>query len=369
MSHDRARRDACGLSRNGNNPEIRCRNAKTTRRRGGRRRGPHRRAGARRGHYRSGRDVPVSDLRQVGGRVQEIDRHRAQLPVDRLGRRDQADHREDGGFRRLGHAAQARGARQERIDPVSHGDWRRRAGGQPEGDRAGATEAVGPAARRNLSWQDQEVERPGDRRAEPRGRPAGERYQRGAPLRWLRHHLHLDELPVEDEPRVEVRRGRGASVNWPVGVGGKGNEGVASYVQRIQGSIGYVEYAYVLQNKMTYALVRNREGQFVSPSAKAFQAAAAGADWKAAPGMYLILTDAPGKDAWPIAGATFILMHRTQEKPESARQVLKFFDWAYTQGDRLAEELDYVPMPDPVVRLIQTNWKAQLKDPSGNPVY
>jgi phosphate transport system substrate-binding protein len=163
--------------------------------------------------------------------------------------------------------------------------------------------------------------------------------------------------------------GEGTSVNWPVGVGGKGNEGVASYVQRIQGSIGYVEYAYVLQNKMTYALVKNREGQFVAPSAKAFQAAAAGADWKAAPGMYLILTDAPGKDAWPIAGATFILMHKTQEKPESARQVLKFFDWAYTQGDRLAEELDYVPMPDPVVRLIQTNWKSQLKDPSGNSVY
>jgi len=116
----------------------------------------------------AGRDVPVSDLRQVGGRVQEIDRHRAQLPVDRLGRRDQADHREDGGFRRLGHAAQARGARQERNGPVSHGDWRRRAGGQPEGDRAGAAEAVGPAARRNLSGQDQEVERPGDRRAEPR---------------------------------------------------------------------------------------------------------------------------------------------------------------------------------------------------------
>jgi phosphate transport system substrate-binding protein len=163
--------------------------------------------------------------------------------------------------------------------------------------------------------------------------------------------------------------GEGTSVNWPVGVGGKGNEGVASYVQRIQGSIGYVEYAYVLQNKMAYAQVKNREGHFVSPSAKAFQAAAAGADWKAAPGMYLILTDAPGKDAWPIAGATFILMHKTQEKPESARQVLKFFDWAYTQGDRLAEELDYVPMPDPVVRLIQTNWKSQLKDSSGNPVY
>src|SRR5437588_12161951 len=161
----------------------------------------------------------------------------------------------------------------------------------------------------------------------------------------------------------------GTSVNWPVGVGVKGNEGVVSYVQRIQGSIGYVEYAYVLQNKMAYALVRNREGHFVSPSAKAFQAAAAGADWNAAPGMYVILTDAPGKDAWPIAGATFILMHKTQDKPQSARQVLKFFDWAYTHGERLAQQLDYVPMPEAVVRLIQTHWKSDLKDSSGHPVY
>ena len=170
-------------------------------------------------------------------------------------------------------------------------------------------------------------------------------------------------------PEWKSKVGEGTSVNWPVGVGGKGNEGVASYVQRIEGSIGYVEYAYVLQNKMAFALVRNREGNFVAPSAKAFQAAAAGADWKASPGMYVILTDAPGKDAWPIAGATFILMHRTQDKPENAREVLKFFDWAYAKGDRLAQELDYVPMPDGVVRLIQSNWKSQLRDSTGKPVY
>jgi len=170
-------------------------------------------------------------------------------------------------------------------------------------------------------------------------------------------------------PEWKSKVGEGTSVNWPVGVGGKGNEGVASYVQRIEGSIGYVEYAYVLQNKMAFAQVRNREGNFVAPSAKAFQAAAVGADWKASPGMYLILTDAPGKDAWPIAGATFILMHRTQDKPENAREVLKFFDWAYAKGDQLAQELDYVPMPDGVVRLIQSNWKSQLRDSTGKPVY
>jgi len=163
--------------------------------------------------------------------------------------------------------------------------------------------------------------------------------------------------------------GEGTAVNWPTGVGGKGNEGVASYVQRIDGAIGYVEYAYAKQNRMAVALVKNREGEFVAPSAKTFQAAAVGADWKAAPGMYLILTDAPGKGAWPIAGATFILMHKVQEKAENGREVLKFFNWAYEKGDPLAQSLDYVPMPDAVVKLIQASWKAQLKDASGKPVY
>ena len=169
-------------------------------------------------------------------------------------------------------------------------------------------------------------------------------------------------------PEWKEKVGEGTSVEWPVGVGGKGNEGVASYVLRIDGSIGYVEYAYVLQNKMAYLLVKNRDGHFVSPSAKAFQAAAAGADWSAAPGMYLILTDAPGNASWPIAGATFILMHMVQDKPENAKQVLKFFDWAYANGDKMAESLDYVPLPDPVVHLIQTSWKS-IKDASGNAVY
>lgn len=170
-------------------------------------------------------------------------------------------------------------------------------------------------------------------------------------------------------PEWKEKVGEGTAVNWPAGVGGKGNEGVASYVQRIAGSIGYVEYAYVLQNKMAYALVKNRDGQFVAPSSKTFQAAAAGADWNAAPGMYLILTDAAGKDSWPIAGATFILMHQVQEKPENAKEVLNFFDWAYTKGDRLAQELDYVPMPDKVVALIQSSWKTHIKDRSGKTVY
>jgi phosphate transport system substrate-binding protein len=169
-------------------------------------------------------------------------------------------------------------------------------------------------------------------------------------------------------PEWKQKVGEGTSINWPTGVGGKGNEGVASYVLRIKGSIGYVEYAYVLQNHMTYAQVQNRDGHFVSPSAKAFMAAAAGADWRSAPGMYLILTDAPGAQAWPIAGATFILMHKVQDNPQEAKQVLEFFKWAYANGDQMAESLDYVPMPDSVVSLIETSWK-QIKGKSGNPVY
>ncbi len=170
-------------------------------------------------------------------------------------------------------------------------------------------------------------------------------------------------------PEWQAKVGEGTSVNWPTGVGGKGNEGVASYVQRINGAIGYVEYAYVKQNRMAYALVRNRDGTFVSPSADAFQAAAAGADWSKAPGMYLILTNAPGKNAWPIAGATFILMHKVQDRPQNAKEVLKFFSWAYSKGDGMAEQLDYVPMPDKVVGLIQASWKRQLRDAAGKPVY
>jgi phosphate transport system substrate-binding protein len=169
-------------------------------------------------------------------------------------------------------------------------------------------------------------------------------------------------------PEWKNKVGVGTSLNWPTGVGGKGNEGVASYVQRIDGSIGYVEYAYVLQNHMAYVEMKNREGNFVAPSAKSFMAAAAGADWSAAPGMYLILTDAPGAQAWPIAGATFILMHKVQEKPENAKAVLKFFKWAYANGDKMAESLDYVPMPDKVVSLIESSWK-NIKDASGNSVY
>jgi phosphate transport system substrate-binding protein len=170
-------------------------------------------------------------------------------------------------------------------------------------------------------------------------------------------------------PDWKTKVGEGTSVAWPTGVGGKGNEGVASYVQRIDGSIGYVEYAYAKQNKLSVAKMTNRESNVVTPSDEAFAAAAAGADWSKARGMYLVLTDQPGKQSWPMTGASFILMHKVQAKPENAREVLKFFDWSFQNGDKMAAELDYVPMPDPVVKMIQSTWKSQIKDASGKPVY
>ena len=170
-------------------------------------------------------------------------------------------------------------------------------------------------------------------------------------------------------PEWKANVGEGTSVSWKAGTGGKGNEGVASYVQRIKGSIGYVEYAYALQNKMNHVQMKNREGQFVQPNIDSFKAAAAGAKWETAPGFYEILTDEPGNATWPISGATFILMHKVQDKPETAKEVLKFFDWAYEKGDKLATDLDYVTLPDNVVKLIRAAWKAQIKDAAGKPVW
>jgi len=163
--------------------------------------------------------------------------------------------------------------------------------------------------------------------------------------------------------------GEGTSVKWPAGVGGKGNEGVANYVARINGSIGYVEYAYALQNGLAVGLLLNKSKEFAAPSEEGFKAAAANADWAKARGMYLILTDQPGQESWPMTGASFILMHRAQDKPENAKEVLKFFDWAFQNGAKMATDLDYVPMPAPVIDLIHSEWKSSLKGSSGQPIY
>ena len=172
---------------------------------------------------------------------------------------------------------------------------------------------------------------------------------------------YLSKVNAEWKTKV----GEGTAVNWPTGAGGKGNEGVAAFVQRLPNSIGYVEYAYVKQNKMTYTLLKNAAGSFVAPDDANFKAAAAGADW--AKSFYQILTEQPGKDAWPLTGATFILMYKSQDKPASASAALKFFEWAYAQGDAMAAELEYVALPANVKDLVRKQW-GDIKDASGKAV-
>lgn len=162
--------------------------------------------------------------------------------------------------------------------------------------------------------------------------------------------------------------GNAKAVKWPAGVGGKGNEGVASYVQRIKGSIGYVEYAYALQNKLNYSQLQNQAGKYVAPTSATFQAAAANADWANAEGFYLVLTDQPGNESWPITGASFILVYKEQASAATAKEVLNFFDWCYRNGNSTAEKLDYVPMPEKVVKMVEKVWTEQIKA-SGKPVW
>ncbi|GAB3368384.1 phosphate ABC transporter substrate-binding protein PstS [Massilia agri] len=163
--------------------------------------------------------------------------------------------------------------------------------------------------------------------------------------------------------------GAGTTVKWAVGVGGKGNEGVAANVQRIKGAIGYVEWAYAKKNKLSHTQLKNKDGSFVQPDDDAFKAAAAGAEWTKAPGFGVVLTDQAGKQSWPITGVSYILMHKTQADASKGTEVLKFFDWAFKNGAPAAAELDYVPMPASVVKLVQANWKQQLKDGSGKAIY
>ena len=166
-------------------------------------------------------------------------------------------------------------------------------------------------------------------------------------------------------PEWKTKVGEGTAVNWPVGAGGKGNEGVAAFVNRLPNSIGYVEYSYVKQNKMTYALMKNRDGVFVAPDDETFKAAAAGADWNKT--FFQLIVDQPGKNAWPISTATFILMNLKQDKPANATETFKFFSWAFKNGHKIAADLDYVPMPDNVIAAIEKTW-AKVTDNAGKPV-
>lgn len=156
--------------------------------------------------------------------------------------------------------------------------------------------------------------------------------------------------------------GNNKAVQWPVGVGGKGNEAVANYVQRIKYSIGYVELAYVLQNHMTYVNLKNRSGHYVSPTLDTLQAAAANADWEHAKGYYMVLTDQPGAKSWPITGATFVLLHKQPKNADSIKTAMKFFDWSFRKGADMARGLQYVPIPMNVVDMIEKSWTQEVKD-------
>ena len=173
---------------------------------------------------------------------------------------------------------------------------------------------------------------------------------------------YLSKVNAEWKSKV----GEGTAVNWPAGAGGKGNEGVSAFVQRLPNSIGYVEYAYAKQNKMSYVLMKNKDGAYVKPDDSAFKAAAAGADWSKT--FFQILTEQPGKDSWPITGATYILMYKLQDKPVNATNSLKFFDWAFVNGDKMADDLDYVPLPSAVKDLVRKQWAEQIKDAGGKAV-
>ena len=170
-------------------------------------------------------------------------------------------------------------------------------------------------------------------------------------------------------PDWKSKVGASTAVEWPVGIGAKGNEGVANNVSQTRGAIGYIEYAYAKQNKMASVNMVNSDGKNVAPNAASFQAAASNADWAKSDSYYVILTNQPGAESWPIAGATFILMYKQPDNADAAAEAIKFFDWAYAKGGKAAEELDYVPLPAPVVAQIQKTWTAEIKMADGKPIY
>ncbi len=175
---------------------------------------------------------------------------------------------------------------------------------------------------------------------------------------------YLDKVSTDWHGKV----GTAKAVKWPVGVGGKGNEGVAAYVKQVPGSIGYVEYAYALQNKLSYIALANSSGEFVLPSSETFQAAAANADWENSAGYYVVLTNQPGAKSWPITGASFILIHESRKDQARTKAMLSFFDWSYRHGREMAQALDYVPIPESVFKLVEKTWTEGVKA-DGKPVW
>lgn len=177
----------------------------------------------------------------------------------------------------------------------------------------------------------------------------------GSGTTWI-FTSYLDKVSSKWHEKV----GAGKSVQWPVGTGGQGNEGVSSNLQQLRGTIGYVEFAYAVQNNIAYAQLKNQAGNFVLPSIETFQAAASNADWENAPGFYMVLVDQPGENSWPITGASFIIIHKQQTDLKEAKAMLSFFDWCYRYGQQMAREIDYVPIPETLVEMVEKSWQEQI---------
>jgi phosphate transport system substrate-binding protein len=214
-----------------------------------------------------------------------------------------------------------------------------------------------------VKWNDEAIQADNPGLALPAADIAVVHRSDGSGTTWIFTN-YLDKASAAWHSKV----GTDKAVAWPLGMGGKGNEGVAAYVQRIPGAVGYVELAYAMQNKMAYVQLKNKAGKFVEPTLDAFAAAAANADWAGAAGYYLVLTDQPGEASWPITGASFILIYKNQSKPEIAKAVLKFFDWSYKNGQESAKKLDYVPIPDSVVKLVEATWSKDVTA-GGSPLW
>ncbi len=282
---------------------------------------------------------------------------RPQLPIHRIGRRHQADQGEDRDLRCVRYAFEAGRSEGFRTDSVPHDHRRRRAGGEHQGD----------SARASCIWTAQRL--PAFIWATS---PSGTIRRSRSSIRSLTlpstaiapvyrsdgsgtNFLFSDYLS-KSSPKFQSSIGANTSVQWPVGIGAKGNEGVANMTTQTDGAIGYVEYAYAKQNKMAYTLLTNKAGNAVAPSAESFQAAAATADWAGADSYYLILTDQPGAKSWPITGASFILVYKQPDDAAAVKEALKFFAWAYKDGAGMAAELDYVPLPAALIAQVKKTW-------------
>ena len=256
---------------------------------------------------------------------------------------------------------EGRGTRQGRPRAVADGDGRHRRRREPRRRQAGRLPHRRPDPRRHLSRQDHQLERPGDQGAQPEARtcrtsPIVPIHRADGSGTTFNFTYYLGEVSPDWKSKVGVD----TTVDWPGGIGAKGNDGVANNVATTKGAIGYVEYAYAKQNKLTHASMVNKAGKTVEPTLEAFQAAAANADWAKSPGFYQILANEPGDKSWPMTAATFILMYKTPANVAASNDALSFFKWSYEKGGKMAEDLDYIPMPDNVVKLVETMWAKDI---------